>query len=66
MYEWQAQCLAIAGDRNVVYTAPTSAGKSLVADALMFQRLREAPADAFALAIFPFVDLCNELSLIHI
>ena len=62
MYEWQAQCLAIAGDRNVVYTAPTSAGKSLVADALMFQRLREAPADAFALAIFPFVDLCNERS----
>ena len=44
----------------MVYTAPTSAGKSLVADASC--SATSAPGDAFALAIFPFVDLCNERS----
>jgi len=63
MYEWQAQCLAIAGNQNIVYTAPTSAGKSLVADTLVIQRLRESSdAAAFALVVLPFVDLCNERS----
>jgi len=33
MYEWQAECLSmpglLEGEKNLVYTAPTSAGKSL-------------------------------------
>lgn len=36
MYEWQAECLSMPGildgEKNLVYTAPTSAGKSLGKD----------------------------------
>jgi hypothetical protein len=35
MYEWQAECLSqpgVAQGRNLVFTAPTSSGKSLVAE----------------------------------
>ena len=43
MYEWQEQCLSLPGvlegERNVVYTAPTSAGKSLVADLLLIKKV---------------------------
>ena len=57
MYEWQDQCLAIAGIGTWIHGTHVR-GQKPVADALMFQRLR-SPADALALAIFPFVDLCN-------
>lgn len=42
----QAECLRqplVEAGANLVYTAPTSAGKSLVADVLLLQMLRAHP-----------------------
>ena len=62
MYPWQAASLAgpgmLAGTRNLVYTAPTSGGKSLVADVLMLRRvIREGRK---ALIVLPYVALVQE------
>lgn len=62
MYAWQAECLGQEGvpeGRNLVYTAPTSSGKSLVGDVLAFRRLSDS-ADKFALLAYPYVSLCEE------
>lgn len=39
MYGWQAAALECGQGSNLVYCAPTSGGKSLVAELLMIQRL---------------------------
>eukprot|EP00741_Cyanophora_paradoxa_P020320 tig00021246_g19612.t1 len=42
MYPWQAECLGqegVLGGRNLVYCAPTSGGKTLVAEVLLIRRL---------------------------
>ena len=39
MYGWQAAALECGQGANLVYCAPTSGGKSLVAEVLMIQRL---------------------------
>lgn len=39
MYPWQAAALEVGQGANLVYCAPTSGGKSLVAEVLMIQRL---------------------------
>lgn len=43
MYPWQSECLLLpgmlSGEQNLVYTAPTSAGKSLVADILAIRKV---------------------------
>ena len=39
MYGWQAAALKCGQGANLVYCAPTSGGKSLVAELLMIQRL---------------------------
>lgn len=39
MYGWQAAALECGQGSNLVYCAPTSGGKSLVAEVLMIQRL---------------------------
>lgn len=43
MYPWQSECLSLSGllsgEKNLVYTAPTSAGKSLVADVLAIRKV---------------------------
>ena len=39
LYPWQAAALEEGLDCNLVYIAPTSGGKSLVAEILLFKRL---------------------------
>lgn len=45
LYEWQRQCLQIpgvaVGRRNLVYSAPTSGGKTMVAEILLLRRVLE-------------------------
>ena len=63
IYPWQAECLirsgALKGKRNLVYTAPTGGGKSLVADILMLKKVIECPGKK-ALLVLPYVALVQE------
>ncbi|UYV70405.1 POLQ [Cordylochernes scorpioides] len=65
MFSWQAECLlqgrALAGG-NLVYSAPTSAGKTLVAEILVLKCVLERPGKK-ALFILPFVSLAREKML---
>ncbi|EIE23289.1 hypothetical protein COCSUDRAFT_42188 [Coccomyxa subellipsoidea C-169] len=64
LYPWQAEALNQPGvlkGRSLVFSAPTSAGKSAVAEVLMLRRLCEPrTADKVALLVLPFVSLCAE------
>lgn len=61
LYPWQAECLrtgsALQGG-NLVYSASTSAGKSLVAEILMVRRLLSG--SRLLLLVLPYVALCAE------
>ncbi|KAA6388713.1 MAG: putative DNA polymerase theta/eta, DEAD-box superfamily, partial [Streblomastix strix] len=61
-HEWQEECLNIEGvregSRNVVFSVPTSGGKSLVADVLIYNAL--LIRRKIALLIVPFVSICVE------
>lgn len=63
MYAWQTECLNVpgvkSGERNIVFTAPTSAGKSRVIDTLIAERLKSSPTKK-VLVVTPFVALCSE------
>lgn len=63
IYPWQKQCLLgpglLKGEKNLVYSAPTGGGKSLVADVLMLKRVLES-RDAKALLVLPYVALVQE------
>ncbi|KAI1382221.1 P-loop containing nucleoside triphosphate hydrolase protein [Hypoxylon crocopeplum] len=63
IYPWQKQCLLgpglLDGTKNLVYTAPTGGGKSLVADILMLKRVLE-DSDSKALLVLPYVALVQE------
>ncbi|KAI1176755.1 P-loop containing nucleoside triphosphate hydrolase protein [Nemania sp. FL0916] len=63
IYPWQKQCLLgpgiLNGTKNLVYSAPTGGGKSLVADILMLKRVLE-DRNAKALLILPYVALVQE------
>lgn len=63
IYPWQSECLlrsgALTGERNLVYTAPTGGGKSLVADVLMLRKVLESPGKK-ALLVLPYVALVQE------
>lgn len=47
LYPWQARCLALpgvaAGDRDLLYSAPTSGGKTMVAELLLLLRVLGRP-----------------------
>ncbi|KAK2601723.1 hypothetical protein QQS21_004711 [Conoideocrella luteorostrata] len=63
IYPWQKNCLKgpglLAGERNLVYCAPTGGGKSLVADLLMLKRIIGKPGTK-ALLVLPYVALVQE------
>lgn len=63
IYPWQSACLAgrniLAGTKNLVYTAPTGGGKSLVADLLMLKQVMENPKKK-AILVLPYVALVQE------
>ena len=62
MFPWQAECLLLPGvlDRkcNLVYSAPTSAGKTLVAELLAVKCMFETKKKV--LFILPFVSVTHE------
>ncbi|KAL0632288.1 hypothetical protein Q9L58_008851 [Maublancomyces gigas] len=62
MYPWQSECLSLpgllSGEQNLVYTAPTSAGKSLVADVLA---IRQVIAERKkAIIVVPYIAIVQE------
>ncbi|KIX96979.1 uncharacterized protein Z520_07093 [Fonsecaea multimorphosa CBS 102226] len=63
IYPWQSSCLLgrglLTGEQNLVYTAPTGGGKSLVADVLLIKRVIEDPT-AKAILVLPYVALVQE------
>ncbi|EER43307.1 DNA polymerase I [Histoplasma capsulatum H143] len=63
IYPWQASCLLgrghLTAEKNLVYSAPTGGGKSLVADVLMLKRVIEDPAKR-AILVLPYVALVQE------
>ena len=63
IYPWQSSCLMRSGIlsqfKNLVYTAPTGGGKSLVADVVMLRRIIHDPTKK-ALLVLPYVALVQE------
>lgn len=61
IYPWQSACLLgrgmLSGEGNLVYTAPTGGGKSLVADILMLKQVLQGKK---AILVLPYVALVQE------
>jgi DNA polymerase theta len=62
LYDWQTACLhtpgVLDGRSNLVYCAPTSGGKSMVAELLMLRRVLDTGKSA--LLVLPYVSICTE------
>ena len=60
LHRWQASCLEqqARGGGNLVFTAPTSGGKSVVGDILLLRAV--SATNRAALVVLPFVSLVNE------
>ncbi|KAI9885208.1 MAG: hypothetical protein M1823_003011 [Watsoniomyces obsoletus] len=63
IYPWQSSCLLgrglLKGEKNLVYTAPTGGGKSLVADVLLLKRVIDHPRKK-GILVLPYVALVQE------
>ena len=63
IYPWQSSCLlgrgVLSGEENLIYTAPTGGGKSLIADVLVLKRVSECPFKK-AILVLPYVALVQE------
>eukprot|EP00736_Rhodelphis_marinus_P010047 Rmarinus@m.17058 len=65
LYAWQAECLSEYKNsfkRNLLYSAPTSGGKTLVSEVLMINTLFPStwPKPLKVIFILPFVSICVE------
>ena len=61
LFPWQAECLMtgqVLQGHNLIYSAPTSGGKSLVAELLLMKRVVETRRKA--VIILPFVSIARE------
>jgi DNA polymerase theta len=61
MFEWQAECLSLHGvllGRSIIYSAPTSAGKTLVAELLSLKCILEHRKKV--VMVLPFVSIVHE------
>ena len=64
MFPWQVECLThrkevVRDQANLIYSAPTSAGKTLVSELIMLRNLMREPAKK-ALIVMPYVSLITE------
>jgi DNA polymerase theta len=63
LFDWQIECLTLEPvlkqNKNLIFSAPTSAGKSIVADLLYLRNLMLQP-DKCVIYVMPFVSLIAE------
>jgi DNA polymerase theta len=62
LHDWQVECLSLPSVKaggNIIFSAPTSAGKSIVCDLFYLRTLLENPGKT-VIFVLPFVSLIAE------